>query len=529
MALRRLMLVLAALAAPAGAQPIVSSPAPDKVAVTVYRDPHRGLDRFIDTDEDELGGYALVTETRIVDLPPGAVTIRFEGVASGIQPQTMILTGLNPREKNQDRLLLSQRGLLDAFTGQNVTVRRTDRKTGKTTQEPARIRSGPDGVIIETKAGFEALDCTGLNQTLVYPRVPPSLSPKPVLSIAVPDQPGGRRELVLSYLTGNFDWQANYIVDLSADAARADLFAWVTLASLDDTSFAKAQAGVVAGRVAREDSSEERPDRDDEEEKYWIEARCWPSGTTGSPTRRADMLNSLPQLRKPGAERPGEYYGGGFEDGADIMVTGSRIVSQEALGDLKLYRVPFPVTVASRGQKQVAMLSKPGVKGELVYRNRISEGDYGDDPELVFRFQNRKQDGLGESLPTGQVSMFQTMNGRRLLLGETYIDDRAVGEEVELRFPEQDRMNLDVDIEDEEENESGKWTRRRLTVTNAGVAPVLYEAEFREEDDTRFDRFSGRVVRKPGKTVWRVTVPANGKATLRYREVEVDVPDYYDD
>jgi hypothetical protein len=476
-------------------------------------------------DDDDLGGYALVTERRIVDLPPGEVIVRFEGVASGIQPQTMILTGLTPQEKNQDRLLLSKRGLLDAFTGQRVTVRRTDKATGKATEEPARIRSGPDGVILETKAGFEALDCTGLNEMLVFPRVPPSLSPKPVLSVTVPNQPGGRRELILSYLTGNFDWQANYVVDLSADSTRIDLFAWVTLASLDDTSFDQAQAGVVAGRVARakdEEGYEHRDDDEDDEEKYWIDSKCWPAGTTGGGSHSRHYLD-LPELRKPSAERElDNYYGGGGGDEESIVVTGSRIVRQENLGDLKLYRVPFPVTVAPRAQKQVAMLSKRGIKGDLLYRSRG-----GNDPELIFRFRNRKEDGLGEPLPTGQVSMFQTAGGRRLLLGETYIDNKAVGEEVELRFPEQDEMN--VDVESDEEKEGKDWTRYRLTVTNANPWPIVYEAEFRDDEETRYDRFSGRVVRKLGKTVWRTTVPANGKASLRYREVEIDVPDYSDD
>jgi len=522
--------ILAALAAaPAAAQPLVISPRPDKVAVTVYRDPHRGIDRFIDTSEDALGGYALVTETREVDLPPGEVTVRFEGVASGIQPETMILTGLGPREKNQDRLLLSHRALLDAFTGQNVIVRRTDRATGRTSEEPARIRSGADRVIIETKAGFEALACTGLNETLVFPRVPPTLSPKPALSVLVPDQPGGRRQLVISYLTGNFDWQANYIVDLNADATRMDLFAWVTFASLDDTSFERAQAGVVGGRVSRVYRAEDEERRDDDEEEVY--AHCWPEGTTGPPETRSGFgPPSLPAIEAPIAIRSRDYYGGYDDDAGSIVVTGSRLVSQESLGDLKLYRVPFPATIASRGQKQVALLAKRGVKGELLYRSRVDAGSSPDDPELIFRFRNRKEDGLGEGLPTGQVSLFQNAGGRRLLLGETYIDDKAVGEEVELRVGGEDLMyGLDVDVDEETEKETDAWTRSRLTVANDNPWPILFEAEFRDAEDGRFDRFDHAVLRRAGKKVWRVSIPAKGKAVLRYREVELDPPDRGDD
>lgn len=52
----------------ASAQP-VTSPAPDSVSVTIYRNPDRPADRPI-----ELGwlrGYALVTEQRTVTIPAG--------------------------------------------------------------------------------------------------------------------------------------------------------------------------------------------------------------------------------------------------------------------------------------------------------------------------------------------------------------------------------------------------------------------------------------------------------------------------
>src|SRR5688500_19780203 len=94
MRLLALMLGLG-LAAQAGAQlsgaPIVSSPAPDRVAVTVYRDPDRGLQPL---NLQWLGGYALVSETRRVSLPAGTSELRFEGVTSGIVPQSAIGTSL---------------------------------------------------------------------------------------------------------------------------------------------------------------------------------------------------------------------------------------------------------------------------------------------------------------------------------------------------------------------------------------------------------------------------------------------------
>ena len=90
--MRRLAFILGAfLPAAAGAQAIVSSPAPDSIAVTVYRDPNRTSQEF---DPGWLGGIALVSEKRRVSLPAGDSELRFEGLTSGLIPQSAIVTGL---------------------------------------------------------------------------------------------------------------------------------------------------------------------------------------------------------------------------------------------------------------------------------------------------------------------------------------------------------------------------------------------------------------------------------------------------
>ncbi len=500
------------------AQPAVTSAAPDKVAVSIYRDPDRARDDVIELDE-RLKGFALITETRTVDLPPGEVTVRFEGVASGIQPQSAILVGTDPAERNQDRLLLSEGGLVDAFTGQRVILRRTDPATGRKTEESVRIRSGHDGMVVETANGFEAVQCSGRPEAPVYPGVPAGLSAKPVLSVKTKAQPGGRRQLTLSYLATDFDWQANYVARLSTDLRSLDLSAWLTLASRDDTSFPDADGAVVAGRVAREQSSDEEEDDDDDEAEGGFWYYCWPDGTTGSPpsTRSPFDPGAVPELEAPMALRADEYfYGGGGDDGGDIIVTGSRIARPEPLGDLKLYRIPFPVTVASRSLKQAAFLSSRRVKGELVYRTR--DADSLDEPEWLFRFRNDKRSGLGQPLPRGQVVLFQQANGRPMLLGETNIEDKAEGEEVEIVFEEP--ANVSADTEWVRDGEG--WEEEKLTVANANPFPILYEAEFKDNDYERYERFSERMTRRKGASVWRVRIPAESSASLTFREVEVD-------
>src|SRR5918997_1897979 len=169
--MRALALLLGlGLAAQASAQSLVTSPAPDKVAATVYRNPDRGLEPL---NLQWLGGYALVSETRRVSLPAGESELRFEGVTSGIVPQSAIVTGMGEAviEKNRDARLLSPGSLLDASLGERLTLRRTSRATGAVRQQDAIVRATSDGIIVQTEGGIEALRCTGLPETLIAPGV----------------------------------------------------------------------------------------------------------------------------------------------------------------------------------------------------------------------------------------------------------------------------------------------------------------------------------------------------------------------
>ena len=53
--------------------------------------------------------------------------------------------------------------------------------------------------------------------------------------------------------------------------------------------------------------------------------------------------------------------------------------------------------------------------------------------------------------------------------------------------------------------------------------PIRFEAEFPVADEsTAFSKFTGKMLARPGKLVWTVTVPANGTSTLDWSETEKD-------
>ncbi|WP_242149052.1 DUF4139 domain-containing protein [Sphingomonas sp. BAUL-RG-20F-R05-02] len=496
---RRALALLAVLAAPAAGQepPAIDSPAPAGLAVTIYRAPDRAAKTAI--DRNWARGYALITERRTLTLPAGPAVVRFQGVAAGILPESAIVSGLpdGVREKNLDADLLSPRTLYAASFGRPVTIRRHIGKQVR--EEEGILRSGPDGAaIVQTAQGFEAVDCHGGQGAIGYHGVPPALPAKPTLSILL-DSPVARTVTVtLSYLAWGFDWQANYVATLSPDGAHADLVAWLTLASSDVTGFPDAETMVVAGTVKREGRAPYAWERSGIRS---IALQCLSAPEVKEETMH---LLALPPPPPPPMAA------------MDIVVTGARMAVQEDLGDLKLYRVPDRTTVAARAQKQVALLHRGAVPVEVFYRVRLREGNPGP-VRTVLRARNRKDAGLGLPLPAGPVAVFAPRAGVPLLVGEGGIADKAIGEDVEIDVANATQVTVEA-----VHAASGKhWKEYGLIVRNANPRPIRFEAEILAVPG-RVRKASVTPVRRDGALRLPVTVPANGRVTLRYRQIDDD-------
>ena len=171
------LLLLAGIGTGAHAREIVDASVPEALSVTVYRDPERGPGEEMDRDLPR--GFAMISETRSVTLPPGESTIRFEGVAEGMVAVTAIVTGLpgGTIEKNRNAELLSPAALVDGRLGNRVIITRTNPATGQAQSERAIVRTRADGgLVLQTGAGYEAVRCSGLPEKLSFDRVPPESS-----------------------------------------------------------------------------------------------------------------------------------------------------------------------------------------------------------------------------------------------------------------------------------------------------------------------------------------------------------------
>jgi hypothetical protein len=521
LAMTIVVLVAASLAsAPATAREAVWASAPEAVSVTVYRDPDRGQWQVINRDWPQ--GFALISETRRVTLPPGESTIRFDGVSEGMIAVSAIVTGLpgGTIEKNRNADLLSPASLVDGTLGNRVTITRTNPATGAEISEDAIVRTRADGgLVLQTGSGYEAVRCSGLPEKLTFDRVPDGLSARPVFSVDTRDANGGTYEVVLTYLSWGFDWQAHYVAAFG-DAGRGEaqelgLRSWLTLVNDNGQSFENAQLNVVAGELSVVSDFQSLAATPQARELF---LQCYPLGSTaaGSP---------IPVYQD-------SFGWGGAADGAMVVsaqrrassmemsspvtaVGAEMLAAEEQLGDLKLYRVPEPVTVASKSMKQVAFLAEDEVKGRLFYRGDCWPNGSAGTPSpmrIVLETVNDEEHGLGMALPMGGVTMFED----GLLVGEEWLRDHAEGQEVEIEVAGSTEVFATCTGPDGATPYAPNypWVPMSMTISNANPRPVRVKlrlgpfAEWRLREELR-----GLTI-EDGQWTLERTIPANRTETV---------------
>jgi len=493
--------VLAAMpiAAAAQAARTVVSSAPDRVALTLYRTANAPGE----IDRADPRGFAMVTETRKVHLPRGRAELRFEGVAEGIVPVSAVIEGLpgGTIEKNRDARLLSPASLIDGTLGRQVTITRTDKATGRRVSEDATIVAGPQsGVVLRTATGIETLRCSGLPEKLSFDAVPAGLGNKPVLSVTT-DSPSARTVIVrLSYLASGFDWRASYVATQAADGRTLDLFAWLTLANGNGQSFAQAQVNAVAGRLNRVGTPAFQA------AVARLSLACYPLGTTTSDLslKSSQMQDIVVTARRRSEDR--------IAPAPMVLLAPPPPPPPpppEDLGDLKLYRVPERVTVAARGQKQVALLSRVQVPFVRRYRRAVSPWQTLDaaPTAIVLEVRNEASSGLGMALPQGTTALYAESTQGRQLLGLGALTDRAEGETFRVAAGTSTQVRISQKVVAPKEV--------RLSVTNANPFPVAIDIPIGSPGEKIAARGEA-LPRIDGIATWTRELAPGDVAELRY-------------
>jgi hypothetical protein len=383
-------------------------------------------------------------------------------------------------EQNFDFDLLTPAKLLEKYVGRDVRIVRTHPQTGAESVATARVLAANGGVVLKIGDRIE----TGLPGRIVFDAVPANLRDRPTLVTELDSARAGAQTVELSYLSGGLAWKADYVAELNAADTALDLNGWVTLTNTSGTAYPNAKLQLVAGDVNRV--------RDE--------------------LRLAAKAAGMAVREAPAA----------------------RAMAEESLFEYHLYTLARPATIADHQTKQVALLgaSAVPVAKELVlqgsdYYYRSSVGGLGQKLKVgVFvQFENRESSRLGLPMPKGVVRVYKKDSaGNAQFIGEDAIDHTPKNEKVRLKLGDAFDVTADKKQTDFKRRDSySPWhyvheSAYEIVLRNAKREPaVVTVREPVPGDWTMLEETQRHAKVASGTAEWKVKVPAEGSATLRYR------------
>jgi hypothetical protein len=102
--------------------------------------------------------------------------------------------------------------------------------------------------------------------------------------------------------------------------------------------------------------------------------------------------------------------------------------------------------------------------------------------------------------------VFETARDESMLVGESNLADRAIGEEIEFGAGTSPDLRF-VTVAQPKARKRAPFT---VSVTNARSTPETFELAL----PPKIASASDTLIERKGRKVWRVIVPANGMATL---------------
>lgn len=426
---------------------------------------------------------ALVKDSRKVNLDAGENALAWRDVSAQIQPATALLRNLSHAhdfyliEQNFDFDLLTPEKLLEKQVGHTISVIRTHPTTGVDSSEQATVLSANNGVVLQFADRIEVSP----PGRLAFQAVPENLRDRPTLVVKLHSGESGSQNLELTYLTGGLSWNADYVVQLSANEDRLDLNGWVTLTNQSGISYRDAKLQLVAGDVNR------------------VQDKLFEAATYAV---RAAAPSTAPRM------------------------------SEEGLLDFHLYTLDRPTTIAQNQTKQVALLSAAAlpVRKEYVLRGadyyyRSSYGELGQKMKVGVFIEFNNKAPLGVPMPRGVMRVYKKDSaGGMQFVGEDRIDHTPKNEKVKLKLGDAfDVTATKKQTAFQKAGESGRWSQineaafrivlknaKNTAVTVEVVEPIPGDWEILSENHPHSKETANTAI-------WKIEVPAEGSATLDYR------------
>jgi hypothetical protein len=421
---------------------------------------------------------ALVEHVRPLSLAAGRHRIEFKGVSAEIMAQTVSFagSGLTVIEQNFDYDLLTPEKLMEKAVGQRVRIVRTNPGTGEETEETAEVLSTVGGVVLKIGDRIEVLREDGIPARVIFDEVPPNLRANPTLSVLANAAAPVNGDVTLAYLTRGLSWSADYVAVFEEAQGNVALQGWITLTNSSGTTFANANAQLVAGDVNVVGS----------------EAEWW---------QIYNVRRNNANLRRAGVETS----------------------DREQLADYYVYPLAEQTTIANNQTKQVSFLSAERVRAGRGYEQTFYSFFSQDEPvsaEVRIRFSNSQASGLGDQLPSGVVRVYaRDARGQPQFVGEDRIGHTSAGSELALKIGDAFDVTIQPTLR--------QTTRASRRATDYDMSYLVRNARsesvtvtIRQDSLWRFNEvvtesIAGRRT-DADSFAWDVPVPANGETELTF-------------
>ncbi len=440
---------------------------------------------------------ALVKDSRNIRMEQGLNQVAFEGVATGIKPESVIIVGskINVLEQNYDYDLITPQNIVDKSVGQKVKTVIQNPTSGENIFDQATIISANYGSpVLEFSYGIEA----NFPGRLVFEKLPESLRSKPTLEAKIASVDAGVKELSLAYLTNGISWKTNYVAKVTGQQT-LDLTGWVTINNQSGIDYADAKVRLIAGDVNQ-------------------------VMTAGAAFPRVNRLMSAKAVMAEVAMDSAEAGG----------------VAQQLSG-YHLYALPNRTDIKDNQTKQISLIEKNAVK--FAKEGRLNSplylgGDYQASfekkhPAMFYILKNVEADNLGLPLPAGVMRFYENdRSGSLQFIGESSINHVAKDEKMELNlgsffniFAEGKIIKVNQVSENKiSKTQNGCWKTKKVrsydievTFHNGGdeAEVVVFSQNINQNTKIVKENISGKA-KNINNYEWRVDVPADGQKLLTY-------------
>ena len=450
-----------------------------------------------------------------LNLHAGLNEITTTHVTSRLEPDSVVLrdpAGTRPvhvLEQNYDAAIVNQNWLLQKYEGKTIdfqvsTPQGTQTVQGTILRAPSLPQNQYDanGQFIGGGSAEPLIEVNGKMQFQLpgiplFPAATDGLLLKPTLRWQIQSDKTEHFQAELAYISGGFDWQANYnvVVPEATDATgneKADFVGWVTIHNNSGTEFPQARIKLMAGDVAK----------------------IQPAIAAGAPRmmlKAYDAVEAAPQ------------------------------VTQKAFDDFHLYDLNRTVTLRNGETKQVQFLDAAQV---TVHRNYVYDGaaqvqpwyshnginqdrNFGIDPgntnvAIVQEIKNSESNHLGVPLPAGRIRLYRRdADGQMEFTGEDTIDHTPTEDTLKLATGSafdvkgsrrQTDFHVNINGHTLDESFEIKLTNQKQQPVTVNVIEHLYRGANWDitEKSAGFTKGDSHTVQFP------IQVPAKSDATLTY-------------